>query len=59
MKTIKRLAAIWPTALRDLAGLCGAGCVAYGAGAIYQPAGFIVLGSMLLSAAFLSARASA
>lgn len=59
MKTIRRLAAVWPTALRDLAGLLGAGLVAYGAGEVYRPAGFIILGAMLLAAAFLSARASA
>ena len=37
-----------PDILRDLAGLVGAGLVAFGAGEIYRPAGFIVAGALLL-----------
>jgi hypothetical protein len=43
--------------IRDLIGLAGAGLVAYGAGEIYRPAGFIVGGLFLLVGAFLTAKA--
>lgn len=43
--------------IRDVVGLAGAGFVAYGAGEIYRPAGFITLGGLLLLGVFLSARA--
>lgn len=46
-----------PVITRDLAGLCGAGLVAYGAWLIYVPAGFIVGGVLLILAAVLAARA--
>ncbi len=41
----------------DCAAIAGAGLVSYGAGLIYRPAGFIVLGGLLLIGAFLAARA--
>jgi len=50
------LAAV-PVVTRDLAGLGGAGLVAYGAWLIYVPAGFIVGGVLLILAAVLAARA--
>jgi len=50
------LAAV-PVVTRDLAGLAGAGLVAYGAWLIYVPAGFIVGGVLLILAAVLAARA--
>ncbi|MDB5458141.1 MAG: hypothetical protein JWP92_3726 [Caulobacter sp.] len=43
---------------RDLVGFAGVGLVAYGFGQIYRPAGFIVLGGLLLVGVFLSARTS-
>lgn len=36
----------------DAAGLAGAGLLSYGAWLVYQPAGFIVLGSLLLAFAW-------
>jgi hypothetical protein len=48
-----------PTLVRDVAGLGGCGLVAYGAGLIYHPAGFIIGGLFLMAGAFLSARAKA
>lgn len=47
-----------PTVVRDLAGLAGAGGVSYGAWLIYEPAGFIVGGALLLAGAILAAAAS-
>jgi hypothetical protein len=35
---------------RDIAALSGAGLVSYGAWLVYQPAGFITLGAILLAA---------
>lgn len=45
--------------LVDIAGLAGAGSLVYGAWLIYEPAGFIAGGCLLLAAAWLGARASA
>jgi|GEM_PF-5389773 len=45
------------SAVRDGLGVAGAGLTAYGAGLVYRPAGFIVLGALLLAAAWLLARA--
>jgi len=42
--------------IRDVAGLAGASSVAYGAWAIYEPAGFIVGGILVLAGVLLSAR---
>lgn len=38
--------------------VCGAGAVAYGAGMVYPPAGFVVGGLFLLAAGWLTARGS-
>ena len=46
-----------PTLARDLVGLTGAGSVSFGAWMIYPPAGFIVGGLMLMTGAFLTAKA--
>lgn len=43
---------------RDAAGLTGVALIAVGSGLIYLPAGFIVLGIMLLMGAWLGGRAS-
>lgn len=59
MNVLKRLRSAWPTMARDMAGLLGAGLCAYGVAEIYRPAGLIVAGALLLTAAVLSARASA
>ena len=50
------LGAILPTVLRDGAGLAGAGAVSYGAWLVYQPAGFIVGGLLLIVGAILASR---
>lgn len=44
------------TYIRDAAGLCGAASVSYGAWLVYEPAGFIVGGLLLLSGALMAAR---
>ncbi len=43
--------------VNDVAALSGAGLLSYGAGEIYRPAGFIVMGGLLIIGAFLNARA--
>jgi ABC-type protease/lipase transport system fused ATPase/permease subunit len=52
MSLSARLAAL----ARDLAGLAGAGLVAYGAWLVYRPAGFIAGGVLLIAASILLAR---
>lgn len=47
-----------PSVLRDIAGLIGAGLVAYGAWLLAPAAGFIVGGALLLAGAWLHARMS-
>lgn len=42
--------------VRDAAGMSGAASVAYGAWLVYEPAGFIVGGALMLAAAMLAAR---
>lgn len=44
-----------PIVLRDLAGLAGAGVIAYGAWSIYPPAGWIAGGILMLAASLLLA----
>jgi hypothetical protein len=39
---------------REIIGMAGVGLVAAGVGAIYLPAGFIVLGGFLIAAAILA-----
>lgn len=55
LKRATRLVEGW---LPDLLMVCGAGAVAYGAGLVYPPAGFIVGGLFLLAAGWLTARGS-
>ena len=45
--------------LRDIAGLAGIALVSYGAWLVYQPAGFIAGGAILLAGAVVSARGGA
>ncbi len=45
-----------PGLLIDLVGIAGAGCVSYGAWLVYRPAGFLVGGLLLMSAALLLGR---
>lgn len=45
-----------PALMRDGAGLIGAGLVAYGSWLIYEPAGFVVGGLMMIGWAALAAR---
>lgn len=54
-----RVGAALPSALTDLAGIAGAGLVAYGAALVYEPAGFIAGGAFLLAGAVLRTRRSA
>jgi len=49
-------AATLPSLIVDLAGILGAGSIAYGCWSIYEPAGFIVAGVMLIVAAWLLSR---
>lgn len=49
--------ALVPVLLRDLIALAGAGSVAYGTWLIFEPAGFIVGGLLLIMAAVLAQRA--
>lgn len=56
---LKAAGSLAPALGRDSVGVAGAALVAYGAWLIYEPAGFIVGGAMLLAAAWLSAKASA
>lgn len=53
---IGNVAAAAPAIARDLAAVSGAGLISYGAWLAYEPAGYIALGAMLLSACVLSAR---
>lgn len=43
-------------AVRDVAGLSGAAMIAYGAWMIYEPAGFIIGGLMMVAAAIITAQ---
>lgn len=55
----KAVAKATPGTLVDLAGLGGVGAIAYGAWRIYEPAGFIVGGLLVLAGAIvLGAKAS-
>jgi hypothetical protein len=42
--------------LIDLLGIIGAGLIAYGAGSVFEPAGYIVGGAFLIVAAAVLAR---
>ncbi len=44
--------------LRDATGLAGIGLVAYGSWLIYQPAGFIVAGGLMLAGVWMLAARS-
>lgn len=46
-----------PVVLRDAMGLCGVAAVAYGSYLVYEPAGFIVGGLLVIGVCILSARA--
>lgn len=55
----KTIGAVLPDLFLDVAGLAGAGSIAYGAWLVYPPAGFIVGGGLvLLGAVLLGAKAS-
>lgn len=54
--TRARGALLLATVMRDLAGLAGAGLVAYGAWLVFPPAGFITGGVLLLAGALLLLR---
>ena len=44
-------------AIEDYLALAGAGLLSYGAWSIYEPAGFLTAGALLVAAAILKARA--
>lgn len=48
-----------PSKITDAAGLSGAACIVAGCGWIYAPAGLIVAGVLLMTAAILGARRAA
>ena len=52
---MKRIIEAWTP---DVLMLAGAAAVAYGAGLVYQPAGFIVGGAFALAAGWLLARSA-
>ena len=52
---LRTIAGAVPGLVRDLAGLCGVGLVAYGAWMIYPPAGFITAGLLLIVGTLLIA----
>ncbi|OGT54644.1 MAG: hypothetical protein A3E01_09840 [Gammaproteobacteria bacterium RIFCSPHIGHO2_12_FULL_63_22] len=45
-----------PALSRDVAGLTGAGLISYGVGLVYEPAGYIIAGMMLVATALLTGR---
>lgn len=45
--------------LRDAAGVAGVASIAYGSWAIYEPAGFIIAGALVLMVAVASSLAAA
>ena len=53
------IAAAAPALFRDGLGVSGAGLASYGAWLVYEPAGFIVAGALLVAAAILLSRDSA
>lgn len=53
---IANVASAAPALACDIAAAIGAGLLAYGAWLAYPPAGYIVLGVMMLAASVLSAR---
>jgi glucose dehydrogenase len=55
---LKRIARIVPALARDAAGLSGAALIAYGCWLIFPPAGLIVAGLQLVTAAWLLAKRS-
>ena len=59
MKFFSALRRAAPVVVRDLAGLAGAGLIAYGAWLVYPPAGFVVAGAELVAMSVLLARGSA
>jgi hypothetical protein len=52
---LRTIAGAVPGLVRDLAGLGGVGLVSYGAWMVYQPAGFITAGLLLIAGALLTA----
>lgn len=55
-KFVASIARRLPGVFCDLAGFAGAGCLAYGARLIYEPAGFLVAGVLLMVFALLIGR---
>jgi hypothetical protein len=52
-KLLSKASSAIPGMLCDLAGFCGAGMVSYGAWRVYEPAGFLVGGVLLIVGAVL------
>jgi hypothetical protein len=55
MGWLKAIYSAMPAIARDLAGVGGGGLICYGAWLIFEPAGYILLGVMLLAVSVLSA----
>lgn len=53
---MKSLRAIAPSVIRDSIGIAGSCLIVYGAWLVYEPAGFLMAGLMLMTAALLAAR---
>jgi hypothetical protein len=49
---------VLPALIRELAGLAGAGLIAYGAWLVYAPAGFVTGGILLLAGSLAAAARS-
>jgi len=49
-----KIAAVAPALIRDCLGLAAVGSMAFGAWQVYQPAGFIVAGALILAGVLAS-----
>lgn len=55
-KRLSKVLSVLPGTMCDAAGFCGAASVAYGSWLIYQPAGFLVGGVLLIVGGILFGR---
>lgn len=55
-KMLTALGGVAPVLMLDATGLAGAGLISYGAWRVYEPAGFIVAGLLLLCGVALASR---
>lgn len=52
-KRLSKALSVLPGVICDAAGFCGAAVIAYGAWLVYQPAGFLVGGALLIAGSVL------